>query len=156
MCPETFSSTEALWIFRIVAPLQSLICVLGIASWLVVRAPVLLHRIARKKQIDRDVNDIDHERLMKEMTGTLKETLSDIEQPAVLDRIRNFALGFIDAPVSRVVTLITGVGVGQHLAPLVLEPEFILNVFKVTSSIMGLTYSPFFYTFHLFAVVHNS
>lgn len=126
LCADAFRTATATWVFRTCAPAHALTCTVAFGSWCVVRAPVLLHRSRRAKLV---------EALSGDGSGLMEDDAGE-------ERLMEDVQGLRDA-------------IWEYLK-LTYEPEFILNIFSIATSIAGVTYTPFLYSFHMFTVVYNS
>ena len=166
MCRDTFRSDIAYVVFLLAAPLHVFMCMVAFGCWLVVRAPVLIHRISRARKMrsrdklteddddDEEGDDSQQAHAMHEIHD-LSNNLSDFK---LMDAGVSLASASVEAAtlcLSAVAGESVGGSVAQYLS-LKFESEFIGQIFTMTTSAAGLFVSPLFFSFHMFFVVYNS
>ena len=171
LCQEKFGDDHIVFIlFMVLAPLHVLIASLGVGSWIVVRAPVLLFRLDREEEIslkqsdamamsrdvkaeesdneeegnDEESDDEDNLTNLDDMVDDLKEMIGDLQ-------VGSMPIMAIDGAFI-VVEKIPFIGTYFRLK---YEPEFITQIIYIVTSVLGLFLSPLFYAFHLFPAAYN-
>lgn len=139
---EHGSTLFTYYLFCAVAPLHSLVCILAFFSWTVVRVPVLIYRIERQRKI-------------QEMGPHKKRALTDsLENLSVVTAATDALHVSLDAMI-----WLVGLASGSEELALRFElaqtAEFWSEVLLVVTSVVGLVYSPLYFSYHLFHVVYN-
>ena len=164
MCRDTFRSDEAHTVFLIAAPVHVFMSMVAVGSWFVVRAPVLMHRIARARKMkyrdklteneSSDDEDDAYDPQQSHALSEIQEAGTNLSKFKLMDAVVSLASASMET-VTLLLSATAGKSVSQYLS-LKFEPEFVGQIFIIATSAAGLFVSPLFFSVHMFFVVYNS